>query len=162
MSDRHIYILRKAQIEYRMVRAAITYTTHYWHYQENSPVSDEEGLLSELAAMSRTQFEASVPEKTIEQIFLIRLFAVFEGIVKENHSLRHANDAVPLYASVSWYIDRVAYFNRRRISEKIVANVHAARKYRNALVHSLPNVSRIPFSDILADLSKFVIKLPDI
>lgn len=162
MSDRHIYILRKAQIEYRMVRAAITYTTHYWHYQESSPASDEEGLLSQLRAMSRAQFEASVPEKTIEQIFLIRLFALFEGIVTEYHSLRHANDMVPFYASVNWYLDRAAYFNRRLISEKTVANVHAVRKYRNALVHSLPNASRIPFSDALADLSKFAVKLPNV
>ena len=108
------------------------------------------------------QFKSTLPDEKVEAIFLIRLFAVFEGILKEHHAQFHANDAAPPHASVSWHIDRLAFFNRSRISEKLAASVHEVRRYRNSLVHSLVNVTSIDFDIALSTLSKFAIKLPEV
>ena len=82
--------------------------------------------------------------------------------MKDYHSQRHHNDTARNYASVSWYIDRVAFFNRGRISEKSTAKVHDTRKYQNSLVHSLPVAQTLDFEQSLFDLSKFAAKLPEV
>ena len=121
-----------------------------------------DGLAAQKKNLTLEQFKFALSDETVEDIFIIRLFAIFEGILKEHHAQFHTNDAAPDHASVSWYIDRLAFFNRSRISINIVANVHEVRKYRNSLVHSLPNVTQFIFADALSDLSKFAIKLPEI
>ena len=161
MSRRHIYLLRKVGGEHDAARVSLDYTRRYWYHLE-ALASKETDLIPKKQDLTLAQFNAILPNQTIEAIFIIRLFAIFEGVLKDHHSQFHDNDTAPNYASVSWYIERLAFLNRSIISTNIVANVHEVRKYRNSLVHSLPNVPRIPFSDALADLSKFAIKLPEV
>ncbi len=161
MSQSHVFRLKKVKNEFDTSSAAVAYTAHYWHYQDKPIVPSDPRLLL-LRDMTLKEFEAALSPGTLESIFIIRLFAVFEGVLKDHHSLCHANDTVSPYASVSWYIDRIAFFNRERISDKLVENVHEVRKYRNSLVHSLPNGNAIVFTEALADLSKFAAKLPEI
>lgn len=161
MSRHSVYLLEKVKGEYDSVRFSVAFTTRFWHQQERLSAA-EAVALTQIKETTLQQFIASVPEGAVEEIFIIRLFAVFEGILKAYHSQFHTNDSAPEYASVSWYIDRVAFFNRGRVSERLTANVHEVRKYRNSLTHSLPNIPPVSFRIALADLSKFAIKLPEV
>ena len=161
MSRQHVYLLQKVKNEFDAARAAIAYTVHYWHYQDK-PLEKRNPHLLLLRDTSLKQFEAALPAETVETIFVIRLFAVFEGILKDYHRLRHPKDNLPTHPSVSWYIERLASLNRRHISEELEKKVSKVREYRNSLVHSLPNITPIVFSDALGDLGNFVARLPEV
>lgn len=98
----------------------------------------------------------------MEAIFLIRLFSVFEGILKEHLAQHHPSIHVPEEARSVWLIDRVAQRQPRPITFPLRQRVHEVRRYRNYLVH--PRGPALPvmfFSDALAPLSKFVDRLPE-
>ena len=78
MSRRAVYLLQKVESEYNAALSAIAFTGRFWHYQDRLSADTE--ALPHLTKMTLQQFKSALPEETVKDIFIIRLFAVFEGI----------------------------------------------------------------------------------
>ena len=98
--------------------------------------------------------------KHLETVYTVRLFSVFEGILKEHIVLSHPHIHLPEDAKAIWLIDRVANLQTPHISSSIREHAHNVRKYRNYLIHSANVAANVDFDDALFYLSKYVAKLP--
>jgi hypothetical protein len=93
----------------------------------------------------------------IEGTYIIRLFAEFETGLR---SFLAAVRGRPVRARVEHLIDSVAV--KRRIPYDMITNTHAARDYRNALVHEREQpVSPITIQTVRSYLCTFFDRLPD-
>jgi hypothetical protein len=88
--------------------------------------------------------------------YLIRLFAVFEHVIREYWTSGLRRQTAP---PVGILIDRVAA--KLKIPESLADPVHTIREYRNSLVHEDTVASdRISVPEARADLSRYVTRLP--
>lgn len=150
MSDTHVRSLVDVQSEYLAAQEAIGYVVLNW--QRDSVIRAIKGGLEDFQHAS----------DDLEAIFLIRLFSVFEGILKEHLAQHHPSIHVPEEARSVWLIDRVAQRQPRPITFPLRQRVHEVRRYRNFLVHPHgPSLPVLFFPDALAPLSKFVERLPE-
>lgn len=151
MSDKYIRRLGLVQSEYDAARDAIDYVLKNWHRQ---------GVFGDIAGSSPEDFRRA--SANLEEIFFIRLFTMFEGLLKQHLSEHHPHLTIPEDAKSVWLIDRVSTLQRPRITAPLRDQVHEVRRYRNSLVHSggfiLPPVY---FTEALARLSRFVSRLPE-
>ncbi len=98
----------------------------------------------------------------MDAIFLIRLFSLFEGILKEHLTQHHPGISVPEEARAIWLIDRVAQRQTPPIGQALRSRVHEVRRYRNYLAQPSGRVPvETPFSMAIFRLSKFVDHLPE-
>lgn len=100
--------------------------------------------------------------RNLETVFTIRLFSVFEGVLKERLATNHSHLRLIQEPRVVYLIDRVANLQNPHIDSPLRMKVHSVREYRNYLVHSGgKTVLPVTFSESLARLTRFVDKLPD-
>lgn len=150
MSDIYVHSLVDVQSEYLAAQDAVDYVIANW--QRDSVVRAIQGGLEDFQRAS----------DDMEAIFLIRLFSVFEGILKEHLAQHHPSIRVPEEARSVWLIDRAAQRQPRPITFPLRQRVHEVRRYRNFLVHPRgPVLPTLFFPDALAPLSKFVDRLPE-
>lgn len=101
-------------------------------------------------------------DENLEAIFVIRLFAVFEGVLKEHLAQHHPNIVVPEDARAVWLIDRVAQRQTPPITFPLRNRVHEVRRWRNFLIHPGGGPAlEIFWTDALARLSRFADHLPE-
>lgn len=150
MSDIYVHSLVGVQSEYLAAQDAIDYVIANW--QRDSIVRTIQGGLDDFQRAS----------DDMEAVFLIRLFSIFEGILKDYLAQYHPSIHVPEEARSVWLIDRVAQRQPRPITFPLRHRVHEVRRYRNFLVHPRgPALPVLFFPDALAPLSKFVDHLPE-
>ena len=151
MSDIYARRLSRIQREYHATREAVGHVVRNWQAQDIFPASEETGL--------EDLRRAAV---NLDAIFLLRLFSLFEGILKEHLSQHHPGIAVPEEARAIWLIDRVAQRQIPPITAPLRNRVHEVRRYRNYLTHPSGIVPvETPFATAIFRLSKFVDHLPE-
>lgn len=151
MSDSYVRQMQRVQSEYDTLVSSLRYVQIQWHRQD---------LLTALSGVTPSDIQRLLDNA--EDIVFIRLFSLFEGILKEHLAEHHPGISVPEDARAVWLIDRVAQRQTPPIRAELRGRVHIVRRYRNFLIHrggiALPVVS---FSFALAQLSKFVSHLPE-
>jgi hypothetical protein len=144
--------LRAVRYEYEAAREAIAYINRNWQKY------DIYGEITE--GLTPQHFKNAA--QNLEAIFIIRLFATFEGILKEHLAKSHPHISVPEDVRAVWLIDRSANLQNPHIVTPLRNRVHDVRRYRNFLVHPGGVIAnRIFFQDALASLAKFSDRLPD-
>lgn len=153
MSSVYIRRLKDIGDEFIATRGALAYVGRNW--QKHSLYND-------------TDLQAVGPQDVlnaaanIERTFIIRLFAAFEGMLKDHLAQQHPDIAVSDDASVAFLIDRVATLQTPHISNPLRQSVHEVRRYRNALVHSSPvTVTPLTFTQARSRLNTYLDKLPE-
>ena len=150
MSDAYVHSLVDVQSEYLAAEEALECVILNW--QRESIVRAIQGGLDD--------FQRAAGD--LEAVFVIRLFSVFEGILKVHLEQHHPGIHVPEEARSVWLIDRVAQRQPRPITFLLRQRGHEVRRYRNFLVHPRgPVLPVMFFADALAPLSKFVDYLPE-
>ncbi len=151
MSEIYARRLSRVQREYDASRDAVGYVIRNWDKQTISQVIPGTGLEDLRRAAGN-----------LDAIFLIRMFSLFEGILKEHLAQHHPGITVPEEARAVWLIDRAAQRQTPPIGQPLRNRVHEVRRYRNYLTH--PS-GRVPvetlFSTAIFRSSKFVDHLPE-
>ncbi len=153
MSATYTRQLRKIGRELLAAKGALNYAGRNW---------DRRDLASDSGLREIGPQDIRNAADNLEATFIIRLFATFEGILKEHLAHQHPGIAVPEDARAVWLIDRVAVLQPSPISALLRQRVHDVRKYRNVLVHANSVLlSRMTFAEPLARLITYPIKLPE-
>lgn len=153
MSQTYIRRLKRIGDEFVAARGALAYAAQNWQKH---------------ALYSHRELEMIGPQDiknaadNLETTFIIRLFAEFEGILKEHLTQHHAGIHLPEDARAVWLIDRVANLQTPHIGLPLRDRVHEVRRYRNALVHSSPVViAPLLFVEASSRLNLYLDKLPE-
>ncbi|MDQ2686581.1 MAG: hypothetical protein M3Y28_01810 [Armatimonadota bacterium] len=153
MSAIYVRRLDRVREEYVAASGALAYVSAHWHSQSIFSFRGLASINSEDVRRAANDLEAT---------YFIRLFSVFEGILKEHLAKNHPSVRVAEDASAAWLIDRVSARQRPPIIDPLRSRVHAVRRYRNFLVHPgglMP--AFVPFSEALGRRTRFSDRLPD-
>lgn len=153
MSATYIRHLRRIGRELLAAKGALNYAGRSWDRHDLANDSD----LREVGPQ-----DIRNAADNLEATFIIRLFATFEGILKEHLAQQHPGIAVPEDARAVWLIDRAAVLQSPPIGAPLRQRVHDVRKYRNVLVHaSSVLLPRMTFFEVLLRLITYLSKLPE-
>lgn len=99
----------------------------------------------------------------MEATYFIRLYAEFEGILKDHLATNHPAVRVPDKPKVDWLINRVIRAESIAIEPPLRAKMNAVRDYRNALAHRKQKIvpGIVTFTDALSRLNTFLARLPE-
>ncbi len=151
MSDIYIQRLRRIQMEQTATRMALAYVKRNW--QRHSIYHETEMLTPSNFALAARNAEAT---------YYIRLYAEFEGILKDHLTTNFAQITMPDKPKVDWLISRVVPAEGMALAHPLRLKMDAVRDYRNLIAHhhSRP-VLFVPFDDALSILNTFLAKLLD-
>lgn len=146
--------LQRVQDERDTAQEAVAYVRDNWYAKS---IFNESGFIK-----GRTVDEIAQLAKSLDTIFTIRLFAAFEGMLRQHMREHHPGIAVPEDAGAAFLIDRAAASQPTRISIALCDEVHEVRKYRNSLMHpDGAKAMEMPFTVALARLARYVGWLPE-
>jgi hypothetical protein len=148
MSAVYIQRLRQVRDEYDAAREALAFVLTNWYKQ------DVQGATGSIA---RRDFERAA--HNLEMTFFVRLFAEFEGILKDHLSSKHI--FVPKDPKVDWLISCVLRAESLKIDSELRKRLEDVRTYRNSIAHSSAAPVVITFKEALARMNKFLDKLAD-
>jgi len=152
MSDLSVRRLERIRDEHQAASGALAYVSVYWL---KGNIFNFPGL--ETVGVEEVRRAAN----DLDATYFIRLFSVFEGILKEHMATHHSGIRVAEDVSAAWLIDRVSKLQQPRIADLFRERVHSVRRYRNYLVHPGGNLPAfVQFSEALARLTRFVDRLP--
>jgi len=146
--------LQRVQDERDTAIEIVAYVRNNWY---SKSLFDEAGF-----QLGRSLNDTIQLGENLDAIFIIRLFATFEGILKEHMQQHHPSFPIRDEVKVSLLIDRVAVSQNARIVTALCNKVHEVRQYHNSLVH--PNdrpIDEITFTEGLARLARYVGWLPE-
>ena len=151
MSDIYIHRLRRIQTEQTATRMALAYVERNW--QRHSIYHEAEMLTPANFALAARNAEAT---------YYIRLYAEFEGILKDHLKANFPHVSVLDKPKVDWLISRVVQAEGMTLEPPLRLKMDAVRDYRNLIAHrhSRP-VLFVPFDDALSILNTFLARLPD-
>ena len=153
MSGVFISRVRSISDEFVASRGALAYVARNW--QKLSVFND-----TELEVIGPHDIQSAADN--LEVTFIIRLFAAFEGMLKEHIGDHHRAITLPEDVRVVWLIDRVATLQARHIDPILRNRVHQVRGYRNALVHAAPTpATSLTFPEVRSCLNTYLDKLPE-
>jgi len=145
--------LARVQDERDTAEETVAYARDNWYTKS---------LFNEAGFDGRTLDSILQLAESLDAIFTIRLFAVFEGMLREHMRQHHPRTPVPEDAGASYLIDRVATSQTTRISIDLCNQVHEVRQYRNSLMHpDGKRATEIPFTVALARLARYAGWLPE-
>ena len=93
MSDLYIQRLRSVQTELSAVRSALAYVERNWQKQD---------IYLEVTVLTPADFVQAA--RRAEAAYFIRLYAEFEGILKDHLATNHPQVPVPDKPKVDWLI----------------------------------------------------------
>jgi hypothetical protein len=153
MSSVYIRRVKRLNDEYLAARGALAYVARNWQAHTIFNASELEPIGPQ---------DIKNAAEHLEETFIIRLFAEFEGMLKEYLAQHHPGIAVPEDARAVWLIDRVATLQSPHIVQPLRMRVHAVRRYRNALVHSgIMMPIPLQFGEARSSLNTYLDKLPE-
>ena len=153
MSAIYINRIRRIKDEFVAAQGALAYVARNW--QKQAIFNDDE-----LEAVGPQDIKNAADN--MEATFIIRVFAAFEGMLKEHLAQHHSGIAMPDDVSVAWLIDRVATLQTPHIGTPLRNNIHHVRRYRNSLVHAdAAIVSPLQLIEVCSRLNTYLDKLPD-
>ena len=130
MSDIYVQGLRGVQTEFNAAKEGVTYVEQHWQRQ---------AIYLEVPLLSPRGFAQT--SRRLEQTYFIRLFAEFEGILKDHLASNHPSAVVSSKSTVDWLI-------RHTI--------------RNTVAHSGRNPApAITLAAALSTLDTFLARLPE-
>jgi len=151
MSEVYIRRLRAIQLEFFSAREAISYVRRNWHKQD---------IYAEIPRLKPSHFDAA--GGNVEATYFIRLYAEFEGILKDHLATNHLSLAVPDKPKVDWLISRVTRAEAITIDPKLRRKMGDARDYRNSIAHrTRAAVPAVTLVDALSTLNRFLARLPE-
>lgn len=140
--------------EYESARFSLIYVMANW--QKQNIHSDKTIVSPENLKLAANHLEVT---------YIIRLFATFEGLLKQYISEYHPTISLPVREEkmkVGWYIDRVAQFQSPHISNQLRMRVFDIRSSRNDLIHSGRATGlTMTFKEAINTLAKYLSFLPD-
>lgn len=95
-----------------------------------------------------------------KKTYFIRLFAEFEGLLKEHLSTNHPTLSVPDKPKVDQLITLVVKADAILVDPALRREINKVRDYRNALAHTTTSSLYVELSDARSYLNTFVAKLP--
>ncbi len=153
MSDKYLYRLRQVRKEYDAAREAVAFVLKNWY---------QPGIGDRIDTVTLSTLEETA--RHVERTYFIRLYAEFEGILKDhlvsNHPARaFAPEERPRIDEV---ITRVVQAEGLTINPRLRVRLDRARDYRNSIAHSrrVP-VPPVSIQDGIAALGKMLDMLPD-
>ncbi len=158
MSNVHTQRLRAVNREYEAAREAVGYVVNNW---------DAQDIYNEMPGLTLPNFKAT--NAMLERTYFIRLFAEFEGILKDHLDTNHPaarwkgslRIAVRDKIEVNENITLVLRENGLTIPTDERQRLLDVRGYRNSIAHlNLTTPPIITFGDALSRLNTFVAKLP--
>lgn len=100
--------------------------------------------------------------RNAEQTYFIRLYAEFEGILKDHLATNHSHVRVPDKPKVDWLISRVLQLEGISLEQPLRLRLDLVRDYRNSIAHRTRRVIRIvSMNDALSVLNTFLARLPE-
>ena len=146
MSYLQVQQLVRVKSELEVAQAAVDYLERTW------------ARLREEPEFRNIEFpQVRLASASLEATYIVRLFSVFEGILREALPIRILSS--PDRRNVYDSINRAA--SRWRISAAVRDEVHQVRAFRNLTVHqSSAEASTLLFADALAGLNRFLAWLP--
>ena len=97
MSDVYIQRLRAIRSEFEAARQAIAYVQRNWQ---------KYNIFAELSRLNPADFAEAGSH--VERTYFIRLYAEFEGILRDHLATNHPSMTVPDKPKVDWLVTRVA------------------------------------------------------
>lgn len=153
MSRSYKQELELVQAEYEAARLALSHIARFWNTKT---------VISEMDGRRLEDFRRA--DNHLEVTYIIRLFATFEGLLKEYLTTHHTEITLPHQPSkmqVGWFVNRVAQLQSPPISANLIRSVEAVRNCRNDLMHTGRATSPIvSIEDALLALGKYLDKLP--
>lgn len=150
MSDVYIQRLRSVRNEFDASRTAIAHILSHWNTPE---------IIEAFSGVPRKNFEQA--SQYLEVTYFVRLFAEFEGILKDHLATNHPAVSVVHDPKVDWLISRARRSEGLRIDPTLHQRINEVRAYRNAIAHSAAPAAVVTFQQALSTLNKFLDKLPD-
>lgn len=153
MSGVYIERLRSIRDEYDAAQEALQYVLAQWQKQSISHSIQTPGL-------SPKHFQAA--RANLEITYFIRLYAEFEGVLKDHMATNHPAVVVPDRPKVDELISRVRRAEGFLIDPVLRARLDEVRDYRNSIAHSGRRaVVPVTFAQALSRLNTFLAKLRD-
>lgn len=122
MSNAYIERMRRIQAEFNATRECLIYVTRNWQKKD---IQLERALPQDVAQA----------ERNIEATYLIRLYAEFEGILKDHLATNHPRIKIPDKPRVDWLISRVIQAEGVSLEQPLRVRMDDARDYRNSVAH---------------------------
>ena len=153
MSEIYRRRLIRIQDERDAAQDALAYIQENWH--KNS-IFNEKRFVEGSSLHDVTHLA-----ENLDAIFLIRLFAAFEGMLRQ-HMTQYHPGSVTDDAGAALLIDQVAVSQPKRITINLCDRVHEVRKYRNSLAHPQgKTATEVTFTETLARLAQYLGWLPE-
>jgi len=151
MSNIYIQRLRIIQMEFNSAREAINYVRRNWQKHD---------LHAEFIRLKPAHFEEA--GRNVEVTYFVRLYAEFEGILKDHLATNHPSVVVPDKPKVDKLISLVTKAEGFTVDPALRGKMDAARDYRNSIAHRVrASAPSVTFVDALSSLNKFLAKLPE-
>lgn len=122
MSDLYIQRLRGVQTELAAMRAALAYIERNWQKQN---------IYREINVLTPGDFVLAA--RRAEATYFIRLYAEFEGILKDHLKTNYPRVPVPDKPKVDWLISRGVQVEGLTIEQPLRRKMDAVRDYRNLI-----------------------------
>ncbi|MDQ2731715.1 MAG: hypothetical protein M3Y56_08660 [Armatimonadota bacterium] len=136
--------------EYQSAKFAIAYVSLNWSKQGINSYQKDLGPED----LRRTSAR-------LEVTYIIRLFATFEGLLKQYMIAYYPEIKLPDKPKVGWFISRVAQLQNPRINTVLCKRIESVRDCRNDLIHTgRPVAPLMTFEEAMQDLAKYLDKLP--
>lgn len=151
MSNVYIRRVRAIRLEFEAARQAITYVQRHWQ---------KYNIYIDLNQLNPADFaEAGT---NVEQTYFIRLFAEFEGILRDHLTTNHTSLVVPDKPKIDWLVSRVAKSEVFKVNTELRRRLDDIRDYRNSVAHrTQAAVPAIPLVNALSTFTTILAKLPD-
>lgn len=156
MSDVYIQRLRSVQMEFNSAREAIRYVQRNWQRYD---------IYADLGSLKPTHFEEA--GRNVEVTYFVRLYAEFEGILKDHLATNHPAVAVPDKPKVDKpkvdkLISLVTKAEGSTVDPALRRRMDAVRDYRNSIAHRVRAAApSVPLVDALSSLNRFLARLPE-
>lgn len=151
MSVLYIQRLRDVQAEFDATNAAISYFNWHWQKQDvpqHIKVPKPKDLIR--------------ADQNLELTYFTRLYAEFEGILKDHLATNHPLIRVPDKPKVDWLISRVLQSEGISLEQPLRLKLNSVRDYRNLIAHRTRRGALfLSFSDAFSVLNTFLARLPE-
>ena len=151
MSSIYIRRLRGVQTEFEAAKQALAYVERHWQQQT---------IYQEVPRLGPRDFaEAS---RNIERTYFIRLFAEFEGVLKDHLATNHPSVRISDKPVIDWLIRRTVQSEALTVHPALRAKLDAVRNYRNSIAHHGRSFTpAITLVAALSTLNTFLARLPE-
>lgn len=151
MSEAYIRRLRAVQMEFYSAQEAISYILRNWQ---------KHNIYAEMPSLRPNHFDEA--GANVEMTYFVRLYAEFEGILKDHLTTNHPAIPIADKPKVDWLMSRVVRAEGLTIDPILRRRLDSVRDYRNSIAHRTHAIApAVTFADALSALNRFLAKLPD-